>query len=69
MAADGGGALNHEADSDGVFGLWSEVNVLAGDIGRAIIVELQQKNFARRHGARAHDGGGKGAGNSNAAPR
>jgi hypothetical protein len=39
MAANGRGALNHEADGKWVIGPRRNVDVLALDLGRAIVVE------------------------------
>ncbi len=63
------GALNCEADGDGVAGPWREVDVLAGHLGRAVVVERQQIDLGGRHGSRAHDARGKRGEQREAAPR
>lgn len=50
MATYARGTLDCEADGDGVACLWRNVDVLAGHIGRAVVVEGQQVNLVRHHG-------------------
>lgn len=57
MASYAGCTLDCEADSDRVAGLWCNVDVLARDIGRAVVVELQEVHLVGNHGSWDHDGG------------
>jgi hypothetical protein len=57
MPADAGGALNGKADGHGLLArLGSQVNVLAGDLGRAVVVQRQQVNFVGYHCLWDHGG-------------
>lgn len=50
MATYARGSLDCEADGDGFMCLWGNVDILAGHIGRAVVVEGQQVNLVRHHG-------------------
>lgn len=39
-----------EADRDGFLCFWRNVDILAGHVGRAVVVEGQQVNLVRHHG-------------------
>ena len=60
MSADAGCALDCEPDRHGVVGLGGEVDVLAGDLGRAVVVEGQQVDLVGNHCWGYHGEGGKG---------
>lgn len=67
MATDGRRALNGKADGDGITAFWGDINVLASNLGRAVVVQWQQINLVGRHDAWAHDG--REGGRSVSAPR
>jgi hypothetical protein len=56
MTTDGRGTLDSEPDSDGMVILRGQIDVLAMDLRRSVIVQRQQVDFVGRHGLRrAHD--------------
>ena len=57
MTSYAGRALDCEADGDRIARLGCNVDVLAGDIGRAVVVELQEVYLVGNHGSWYHDGG------------
>ena len=57
MTADARGAFDGEANGQGILGLGRKINVLAGDLGRAIVVERQQIDLVGNHGFWDHDEG------------
>lgn len=67
IATDGRGALNGKSDGDRVISRGIEIDVLSRDLGRAVVVELQQINLRGRHDSWAH--GEKGEGPKACAPR
>lgn len=55
MATYAGGALDCEANGDRVLGLWSNIDVLAGDIRRAVVVQRKLVYLVGHHCFRYHD--------------
>lgn len=54
MATDGRGTLDCKANCYRIVCLWGEIDVFAGDLRRAIVVEGEEVYFVGYHGFRDH---------------